>query len=345
MKDGSRGTGAPFPRWAEGAFLRQGPCAPWGTATAVPRDRFGDVAVSVIESLRRARSVLTRLRSASMVLCLALLTAGCRFPILDPSGPIAAREKQLILISTALMLLVVVPVIVMALLFAYLYRASNKRPHSMPDWARSNAIEAVVWIVPLLIVVALGSLAWTTTHALDPYRALEHDGETLEIDVVALDWKWLFVYPEQNIASVNEVVFPVDTPVHFNITSDTVMNSFFIPGLAGQIYAMAGMRTELSLIASEPGTFGGMSANYSGAGFSGMRFKALATSPDEFEAWTRKVAASGRPLDEAAYERLAREKANAPVIHYAPGNPNLLQSLIDKYRHTPPPKTTGSPEH
>ncbi|MCM5557093.1 ubiquinol oxidase subunit II [Pleomorphomonas sp. JP5] len=301
--------------------------------------------MSVIESLRRARSLLTRVGSASMVLCLALLAAGCRFPVLDPSGPVAAREKQLILISTALMLLVVVPVIVMALLFAYLYRASNKHPRSMPNWAHSNAIEAVVWIVPLLIVIALGSLAWTSTHALDPYRALEHDGETLEVDVVALDWKWLFIYPKQNIASVNEVVFPVDTPVHFNITSDTVMNSFFIPGLAGQIYAMAGMRTELSLIASKPGTFGGMSANYSGAGFSGMRFKAVATSPDEFEAWTREVASSGRPLDAAAFDKLADEKANAPVIHYAPGNPNLLQSLIDKYRHTPPPKETGPAEH
>ncbi|WP_370677980.1 ubiquinol oxidase subunit II [Pleomorphomonas sp. PLEO] len=284
-----------------------------------------------------------RLRSASILLGFTLLSAGCRFAVLDPSGPIAAKEKQLILISTALMLLVVVPVIILTLVFAFWYRASNTRANAMPNWAHSNAIEVVVWTVPLLIVITLGWLAWTTTHALDPYRPIEGNGKpTLEIDVVALDWKWLFIYPEQNIASVNEVAFPVDTPVHFKITSDTVMNSFFIPGLAGQIYAMAGMRTELSLIANKPGTFEGMSANYSGAGFSGMKFKALASSDADFEAWTRKVAASGHPLDEPTYADLAKQRENSPVIYYAPGNAGLLRSLIDKYRHTPPPEHTGS---
>ncbi|PKR89881.1 ubiquinol oxidase subunit II [Pleomorphomonas diazotrophica] len=282
------------------------------------------------------------MRPALIVLGTGLLLAACSSVILEPAGPIAAKEKQLILISTALMLLVVLPVIILTLFFAIWYRASNTRAHAMPNWAHSNAIEVVVWTVPALIVLALGWLAWTTTHALDPYRPLEETGKpTLEIDVVALDWKWLFIYPEQNIASVNEVAFPIDRPVHFEITSDTVMNSFFIPGLAGQMYAMAGMRTELSLIANRPGTFGGLSANYSGAGFSGMRFTALATSDEEFDAWTRKVAAAGRPLDETAYAELAKTRENSPVVYYAPGDPNLLVNLIKKYRHTPPPEPTG----
>lgn len=289
------------------------------------------------------KSRFTRLSSAFLLLGFALLSAGCRYTILDPSGPIAAKEKQLILIATALMLLVVLPVIILTVVFAFWFRASNTRANVMPNWAHSNAIEVVVWTVPLLIVITLGWLAWTTTHALDPYRPLEGNGKkTLEIDVVALDWKWLFIYPEQNIASVNEVAFPVDTPVHFRITSDTVMNSFFIPGLAGQIYAMAGMRTELSLIANKPGTFGGLSSNYSGAGFAGMRFNALATSDADFDAWTQKVAASSRPLDDTAFSDLAQKRENSPVVYYAPGNAGLLQSLIDKYRHTPPPEHTGS---
>lgn len=307
------------------------------------KQRSGVGIVSFFRRLTPSRTRLTRLSSAFLLLGFALLSAGCRYAVLDPSGPIAAKEKELILISTALMLLVVMPVIILTLFFAFWYRASNTRAHAMPNWAHSNAIEVVVWTVPLLIVITLGWLAWTTTHALDPYRPLEGNGKkTLEIDVVALDWKWLFIYPEQNIASVNEVAFPVDTPVHFRITSDTVMNSFFIPGLAGQIYAMAGMRTELSLIANKPGTFGGLSANYSGAGFSGMRFNALATSDADFDAWTRKVAASGHPLDEAAFSDLANKRENSPVVYYAPGNAGLLQSLIDKYRQTPPPEHTGS---
>ncbi len=306
------------------------------------KHRPGTGVASFSKRLAPLKSGLSRLHAALVLLGFTLLSAGCRYPVLDPGGPIAAKEKQLILISTALMMLVVMPVIILTLFFAFWYRASNTRAHAMPNWAHSNAIEVVVWTVPLLIVITLGWLAWTTTHALDPYRPLEENGKkTLEIDVVALDWKWLFVYPEQNIASVNEVAFPIDRPVHFEITSDTVMNSFFIPGLAGQMYAMAGMRTELSLIASKPGTFGGLSANYSGAGFSGMRFNALATSEDDFEAWTRKVAAAGRPLDEAAYGELAKKRENSPVVYYAPGNPGLLMSLINKYRHTPPPDGAG----
>lgn len=297
--------------------------------------------MSVFRRLRPTPTVLRRLRAASFTVAVALLSAGCRFTVLDPKGPIAAREKELILISTGLMLIVVIPVIVLTIVFAYWYRASNARAKSLPDWARSDAIEAVVWGVPLLIVIVLGSLAWTTTHALDPYRPLAADDKTLVIDVVALDWKWLFVYPEQNVAAVNEVALPVGTPVRFEITSDAVMNSFFIPGLAGQIYAMAGMRTELGVIADEAGTFDGLSANFSGAGFSGMKFKALAMSRADFDAWIGKVREAGRPLDAAAYADLAKPSSNNPVAYYAPGSPALLQSLVDKYRNAPPPAHPG----
>lgn len=272
-----------------------------------------------------------RLKFAIMSVAIILFLSGCKLTVLDPKGPIGADEKNLILISTGLMLIVVVPVILLTLIFAYWYRASNDRAKYLPKWAHSNRIEAVVWIVPIVIILVLGSLAWTTTHRLDPYRPLAPREKTLMIDVVALDWKWLFVYPDQRIATVNEVAFPVNTPVEFHVTSDAVMNSFFIPGLAGQIYAMAGMQTKLGVIASEAGSFDGISANYSGAGFSGMKFKALAMPEQDYLAWVAGVKAKGGPLDGPSYAALARPSMSNPAAYYSPADPGLFQGLIDKY--------------
>jgi cytochrome o ubiquinol oxidase subunit II len=284
----------------------------------------------------RARK--NRIKFAVMSLAVAILLGGCKLTLLDPKGPVGLDERNLILIATALMLIVVIPVIVLTLVFAWWYRASNAKATYLPKWAHSSAIEAVVWGVPLMIIIVLGWLAWTTTHQLDPYRPLAAKDKTLVIDVVALDWKWLFVYPDKHIATVNEVAFPVGTPVEFHVTSDSVMNSFFIPGLAGQIYAMAGMQTKLSLIASEAGTFDGMSANYSGAGFSGMKFKALALPKKDYDAWVAKVRAKGKPLDAPSYAALAKPSSDNPAAYYAPADPGLFQGLIGKYmgtsRHT-----------
>ncbi|MEG1038830.1 MAG: ubiquinol oxidase subunit II [Pseudomonas sp.] len=260
-----------------------------------------------------------------------LLLSGCNWTLLDPKGQVGIEQKNLILIATGLMLLVVIPVIFMTLAFAWKYRASNKAATYTPDWSHSTKIEVAVWTIPVLIIIALGYVTYKTTHELDPYRPLVSDVKPVQIDVVALDWKWLFIYPEQGIATVNKIVFPANTPVNFRVTSDSVMNSFFIPGLGGQIYAMAGMTTKLHLIANENGEFDGISANYSGAGFTGMKFKATATSQADFEAWVNEVKQSPKQLDAAEYAALAKTSENNPVALYSVASPEQFQSIVDKY--------------
>jgi len=260
-----------------------------------------------------------------------LLLSGCNLAVLNPKGQVGIDERNLIVTATILMLLVVVPVIVMTVVFAWKYRASNKNATYTPDWAHSYKIEAVTWSIPLLIIVALGIVTWETTHSLDPYRPLDSDVKPVTIQVIAQDWKWVFIYPDLGIATVNEVEFPANTPVNFRITSDSVMTSFFIPGLGGQIYAMAGMTTQLHLIANEQGVFDGMAANYSGEGFSDMKFKAHATTPAEFEAWVNTVKASPKQLQMDAYNALAKPSIKNPVEYFSAVQPNLFQTIVDKY--------------
>jgi cytochrome o ubiquinol oxidase subunit 2 len=236
------------------------------------------------------------------------------------------------------MLLVVVPVIVMTFLFAWKYRASNTDAVYTPKWSHSTKIEIAVWAVPVLIIIALGYVTYKSTHALDPYKPLESDVKPITIEVVALDWKWLFIYPEQGIATVNKIVFPAHTPINFKITSDAVMNSFFIPALGGQIYAMAGMQTKLHLIANENAEMDGISANYSGAGFTGMKFKAIATSQEDFDAWVSEVKKAPKQLEKAEYEALAKPSQNNPVELYSSFTPNLFQTIVDKYEGMNPGK-------
>ena len=267
-----------------------------------------------------------------------LLLGGCNWTLLDPVGQVGIEERNLIITATLLMLLVVVPVILMTLIFAWKYRASNKNATYAPKWSHSTKIEVVIWTVPILIIIALGVITYKSTHALDPYRPLESDVKPVTIQVVALDWKWVFIYPEQGIATVNKIVFPANTPVNFRITSDSVMNSFFIPGLGGQIYAMAGMTTKLHLIANKNAEMDGISANYSGAGFTGMKFKAIATSEEDFNAWVAEVKASPKQLDNAEYAALEKPSENNPVELYSTVTPNLFQLIIDKYEGMNPGK-------
>jgi len=263
---------------------------------------------------------------------IALLLSGCSGGVLDPKGQIGIDEKNLIIIATILMLLVVVPVIVMTLYFAWKYRDSRTHEVYAPKWAHSTKIEATVWTIPIIIVAILGVITWQSTQDLDPYKPLEDKGEHLVVEVVSLNWKWLFIYPEQGIASVNELVFPANKPVQFKITSESTMNSFFIPQLGSQIYSMAGMETKLHLIANEPGTFDGYSANYSGAGFTGMQFDAIAT-PDEssFNTWVNQVKAQDEVLDPASYQTLALPSEYHPVTYYGQVTPGLFHSIVMKY--------------
>lgn len=243
-------------------------------------------------------------------------------------------QRSLILTAFGLMMIVVIPAVLMAVVFAWKYRASNTNAKYSPNWSHSNKVEAVVWTIPILIIVFLGVLTWKSTHALDPSKPLVSDVKPVEIDVVALDWKWLFIYPEQGIATVNQIAFPANTPVSFKITSNSVMNSFFIPTLGSQIYAMAGMQTKLHLIANEPGTFDGISSNFSGRGFSGMKFKAIAT-PDNatFDQWVAKAKQSPNTLmtmDD--FDKLAAPSENHPVEFFSTANPELFKQVIGKFK-------------
>jgi cytochrome o ubiquinol oxidase subunit 2 len=270
-----------------------------------------------------------------------LLLSGCNMTLLDPKGQVGLDERNLIITATLLMLLVVVPVIVMTFLFAWKYRASNTDAVYTPKWSHSTKIEIAVWAVPVLIIIALGYVTYKSTHALDPYKPLESDVKPITIEVVALDWKWMFIYPEQGIATVNKIVFPAHTPINFKITSDSVMNSFFIPALGGQIYAMAGMQTKLHLIANQNAEMDGISANYSGAGFTGMKFKAIATSQEDFDAWVSEVKKAPKQLEKAEYEALSKPSQNNPVELYSSVTPNLFQIIVDKYEGMNP----GKPMH
>ena len=242
------------------------------------------------------------------------------------------------------MMIVVVPVIVMALLFAWRYRASNRNARYAPTWAYSAKVDAVVWLVPALIVIAVGVLVWRSTHKLDPYREIASDVPPLDIQVVAQDWKWLFIYPEQGIAVVNQMAIPAGRPISLRITSDTVMNSFYVPALAGQIYAMAGMQTRLQMLADAPGKFVGRNTQYSGGGFSDQFFEVLATAPADFDAWVAKAKQAPAKLDAADLRQARREEPAAmPIAYYSAVEPRLFDSIIAKYTHAHQATGAGPP--
>lgn len=263
----------------------------------------------------------------------SVLLSGCDTALLDPKGQIGLEQRSLILTAFGLMLIVVIPVLVMTVMFARKYRASNTNAKYTPDWSHSGKLEFIVWAVPIIIITILAVITWKTTHDLDPYKPLKSDVKPVRVDVVSLDWKWLFIYPDLGIATVNELAFPVNTPVNFRITSNSVMNSFFIPQLGSQIYSMPGMQTQLHLIANEPGEYKGISSNYSGSGFSGMKFTAIAT-PDNaaFEQWVAKVKQSPNTLNSMEqFETLAKPSEFHPVEYFSSAKPDLMIDVIHKF--------------
>lgn len=270
---------------------------------------------------------------------LVLPLAGCNTILLNAPGDVARQQGDLIVVATVLMLIIIVPVIALTLFFAWRYRASNKAATYKPDWDHSLQLELVIWAAPLLIIIALGAITWISTHTLDPYRPLDRiaagkpvpEGvRPLEVEVVSLDWKWLFLYPEQGIATVNELAAPVDRPIRFKLTSSTVMNAFYVPALAGMIYTMPGMQTELNAVMNTPGEYEGFSSNYSGAGFSGMRFRFHATDEAGFEQWVAKVRAGGAELDRDAYLELEKPSEREPVRHYARVDGDLYEAILNR---------------
>jgi len=281
-------------------------------------------------------------RAIGYLLALSLsctMLAGCDMVSLRPSGYVAAQQGQLVVISTLLMLLIIVPVIVLTFVFAWRYRESNTTAPYTPEWGHSIQLELLIWAAPLLIIIALGALTWIGTHTLDPYRSLTRidssrplsiEAEPLNIEVVALDWKWLFIYPDHGLAVVNELAAPVDIPIHFKITASSVMNSFFIPALAGQIYAMPSMATTLHAIINRPGEYAGFSANYSGAGFSDMRFKFLGVNAGEFDRWLQKAKASKDELSRGSYMQLEQPSEREPVRRYGAVAPDLFDAIVNR---------------
>ncbi|URJ25312.1 ubiquinol oxidase subunit II [Candidatus Blochmannia ocreatus (nom. nud.)] len=268
---------------------------------------------------------------------LTILSGCANLVLLHPKGQIGSEECSLVLTAFGLMSLIIIPVIVMTFFFTLKYRASNFRnAQYTPNWSHSKIIEFVIWFVPIIIIIILGILTWKSTHKLDPKKPIVSAiTQPIIVDVISLDWKWLFIYPQQNIAVVNELVFPINTPIKFNVTSNSVMNAFFIPQLGGQIYAMAGMHTELNLIAQESGQYKGISSNFSGSGFSNMKFTVIVTDTEkEFEKWIKKVRQSPYHINNMiTYEELAAPSKNNAVIYFSSIQTNLFYEVINKFKY------------
>ena len=271
------------------------------------------------------------------------LTA-CQPAVLDPQGVVGVADKTILIDSLAIMLAIVVPTIVATLGFAWWFRASNTRARYLPDFVYSGRLELLVWSVPLLTIMLLGGVAWIGSHELDPAEPLASKTAPLEVQGVSLDWKWLFIYPRQRVASVNQLVVPSGVPIHFSLTSASVMNAFFIPQLGSMIYTMNGMTTQLNLAADASGTYLGLSSHYSGDGFSDMQFDVRAVPPDRFAAWIEATRAAGPSLDAGSYTALAKQSLNVPPFTFRQADPELFEEIVtQQLAPGPGPRPAVSP--
>lgn len=283
-------------------------------------------------TLRMIRqAIVAVLVTGIIVTVFIFVTHGRDIPVLDPQGPIAMQERNLILFTVALGLFVVIPVFIMLFSIAWRYRATNTKAKYQPDFANHKGLEALWWGIPCLIILILAITAVIYTHKLDPYKSLESNVKPVKVQVVALDWKWLFIYPDRGVATLNYLNIPKDTPINFTITSDAPMNSFWVPALSGQIYAMSGMSTQLHLIADSVGSYYGSSANISGEGFADMHFKVNSMEPSDFSSWIKKAAKSNKVLDSNTYVTLFKQSRGDPETTYALMDTNLYNKVIMKY--------------
>lgn len=283
-------------------------------------------------------AITKAIKTLALMFGAMLLLSGCSDVIsMHPKGVIASEQKELFIISVLLMLIVVIPVIILTVVFAYRYRASNKKATYKPKWAHNTLLEIIWWTIPCIIIVILAVITWITTHSLDPYKPLitKDNKKPIVIEVVSLDWKWLFVYPEEGIATVNHIEFPTNRQISFKITADSPMTSFIIPQLGGQIYAMAGMQTQLHLLANVPGKYYGFNANYSGEGFAGMNFIATATNEKQYKQWIDQVKASKNHLTMNTYEQLRKPSKDVPVTYYSTVVPKLYHHIVMSYMMPP----------
>ncbi len=278
------------------------------------------------------------------ILIAPILLTACQPAVLNPQGVIGQAERMILIDSLAIMLAIVVPTIAATLAFAWWFRASNHRARYLPDWAYSGRMELIVWGIPLLVIMLLGGVAWIGSHDLDPAKPLTSNTPPIEVQVVSLDWKWLFIYPGRGVASVNKLVIPAGAPIHFSLTSASVMNAFFIPQLGSMIYTMNGMTTQLYLQADAPGVFRGLSSNYSGDGFADMHFDVLALPAERFAGWIEAVRGSGPTLDSAAYAALARQSINTRPFTFRAADPELFQQIVTQKLPPGPGPRSGRPD-
>src|SRR5215471_20691794 len=274
-----------------------------------------------------------RLRQAwrlSVALIVLLLVGGCSGGVLDPQGPIGAANVLILLDALGIMLVIVVPTIAAILLFGWWFRASNTRARYRPDFVYSGGIEIVVWSIPILVILFLGGVIWIGSHALDPFKPISSPDKPTEVQVVSLDWKWLFIYPDEGVASVNELVVPAGVPVHFSLTSASVMNMFFVPQLGSMIATMNGMVTQLHLAADKSGEFYGQSAQYSGGGFSDMNFTVRAVPKDAFAQWVATARQSGSALDRTSYLALCQQSSNVRPFTFRSVDANLFNAVVNQ---------------
>jgi cytochrome o ubiquinol oxidase subunit II len=276
------------------------------------------------------RGKLSVFLQASLIAGATLMLADCSGGVLDAQGPVGAANVQIMLNALGIMLVIVVPTIVAVLAFAWWFRASNTRASYRPDFVYSGRIEIIVWAIPLLVIMFLGGVIWIGAHELDPFEPLTAQTKPVEVQVVSLDWKWLFIYPNDGVASVNELVIPTDTPVHFSLTSASVMNSFFVPQLGSMIATMNGMVTQLHLKADQPGVYLGESAQFSGDGFAGMMFNVRAVPQEQFAQWIGMARQSGPALDRDTYLKLAQQSQNVRSYTYRTVEPKLFDAVVSQ---------------
>jgi cytochrome o ubiquinol oxidase subunit 2 len=281
--------------------------------------------------MKKAKLVGIFLLVVVVILATVLALRGHNFAVLNADGIVGRKERNLIVFASLLSLIVVIPVFVMLFGFAWKYREGNKKATYKPDWDHSRVAETIWWVVPLILIGILGIVAWNSSHDLDPYKALVSNTQPIQVQVVALDWKWLFIYPQLGIASVNFLEFPVDTPVNYTVTADAPMNSFWIPALGGQVYAMPGMSTQLHLMASKTGDFKGSSANISGKGFAGMKFVARSSTSTDFAKWVKTVKKTPKILNQVNYASLAMPSENNPASYYSTVSKDLYDGIVMKY--------------
>jgi len=270
--------------------------------------------------------------------------AGCNRGILDPVGPVAAAEKQILINSTAIMLAIIIPTMIATVAIAFWFRRGNTKATYRPDWEYSGAIELVIWAVPVLTIMLLGGITWIGSHDLDPSKPLDSPNKPITVQVVSLDWKWLFIYPDQHVATVNQLVIPAGTPVNFQLTSATVWNTFFVPQMGSMIYTMPNMTTRLNLMADKPGVFEGRSAQFSGDGFPGMEFKVHSLPPQQFAAWAQSTSGSGPALDARTYAQLSQPTSYVKPMTFSNVAPGLFDAIAMQ-RVPGAAKTPAQPPH